>query len=336
MHNPPHPGAIDGVTNTTSDSASPAPAVAPAVAPAAASEPGQHADGSSGSSTHAVAAMVLAAGASTRLGAGRSKQLLRYQGQTLLRRAVEQALASSCRPVIVVLGAEAERCLRELDGLEVRVALNPSWAEGMGASIRAGMTALASAAPDARAVVITLCDQPLVTGAFVDRLVQRYLTEAAAAAAAGAAVATDAEADARGRNRAAGFGGSRAGLGGHDDDDEGLDTFIARERQGKLEPTIAAEYEGRPGVPALFPRSRFEELSRLDGAAGARHLLRAPMAAATSRTNAGVGASASASANAGAATGAASERVSSRVVTLPCPEAAVDVDTITDYEALPQ
>jgi molybdenum cofactor cytidylyltransferase len=217
-----------------------------------------------------VAAIVLAAGASTRLGAGRSKQLLRYQGRTLLRHSVEQALASNCRPVIVVLGAEVERCQRELDSLDVEVTLNPAWAEGMGSSIRAGMTALAAAAPGARAVVITLCDQPLVTAAFIERLAERYLTEA---------------------------------------------------EDGQAEPTVAAvaaEYDGQPGVPALFPRSRFAELSRLDGSAGARRLLR--VTAAPSAT----------------ASGAALQSASSRVVTLPCPEAAVDVDTITDYEALPQ
>jgi molybdenum cofactor cytidylyltransferase len=218
-----------------------------------------------------VAAIVLAAGASTRLGAGRSKQLLRYQGRTLLRHSVEQALASSCRPVIVVLGAEVERCQRELAGLDVQVALNPSWAEGMGSSIRAGMTALAAAAPGARAVVITLCDQPLVTGAFIDRLAERYLAEA-----------------------------GDSGMGA---------------------PTVAAEYDGQPGVPALFPRSRFAELSRLDGAAGARRLLRVTSPSATASA---------------AVSGAAPRPASSRVVTLPCPEAAVDVDTITDYEALSQ
>lgn len=205
-----------------------------------------------------VAAIVLAAGASTRLGAGRSKQLLRYQGRTLLRHSVEQALASSCRPVIVVLGAEIERCQRELAGLDVHVAINPEWADGMGSSIRAGMAAMTAAAPDARAVVITLCDQPLVGARFLDRLVQRY-----------------------------------------EADGEASD----------LEPTVAAEYEGRPGVPALFPRSRFAELSRLDGAAGARQMLRATPAEGAPQDV---------------------------IITLPCPEAAVDVDTITDYEALPQ
>jgi molybdenum cofactor cytidylyltransferase len=236
----------------------------------------------------AVAAIVLAAGASTRLGAGRSKQLLRYQGRTLLRHSVEQALASSCRPVIVVLGAEVERCQRELAGLDVHVTINPAWADGMGSSIRAGMTALTAAAPGARAVVITLCDQPLVGAAFIDRLVQRYQ---AAAAESGGAVQS----------------GGTAQSG----------------EPAEREPTVAAEYEGRPGVPALFPRSRFAELSRLDGAAGARHLLR--VAPATSAAPAGP-----------AGPAAPAQRAAREVVTLPCPEAAVDVDTITDYEALPQ
>jgi CTP:molybdopterin cytidylyltransferase MocA len=288
-------------------------------------EPGQPADASSGPSTHAVAAIVLAAGASTRLGEGRSKQLLRFQGRTLLRHAAEQALASSCRPVIVVLGAEVERCQRELAGLDVHVTINAAWADGMGSSIRAGMTALNAAAPDARAVVITLCDQPLVTGAFIDRLVERYLTEAGG---------RDSDRSAgSGAGSSLGFGGGRGrdGAGGHDDDR--ADAPSVRERQGDREPTVAAEYEGRPGVPALFPRWRFEELSRLDGAAGARHLLRAPMAANASANEAASGAGAASDSAAG---DAASERASSRVLTLPCPEAAVDVDTITDYEALPQ
>jgi molybdenum cofactor cytidylyltransferase len=303
MHISPRPGSIDDATNTTPDSASvagpdtAAEATAAAVASAVpTTEPGQSADASSGPVTDRVAAIVLAAGASTRLGAGRSKQLLRYQGRTLLRHSVEQALSSSCRPVIVVLGAEVERCQRELEGLDVHVTINPAWAEGMGSSIRAGMTALTAAAPDARAVVITLCDQPLVAAAFIDRLVQRYLAQAAEAAEVG------------------------------DSGDSGAD--------GDREPTVAAEYDGRPGVPALFPRSRFGELSRLDGAAGARHLLRASAVSNTSAASTALAAQQRAGRGADAAAGP--ERASSRVVTLPCPEAAVDVDTITDYEALPQ
>jgi CTP:molybdopterin cytidylyltransferase MocA len=255
-----------------------------------------------------VAAIVLAAGASTRLGEGRSKQLLRYQGRTLLRHSVEQALASACRPVIVVLGAEVERCQRELAGLDVHVTINPAWADGMGSSIRAGMTALVTAAPDARAVVITLCDQPLVGSAFLDRLVQRYQVEQRHRADGDAHSVADADAAERG-----GHGDRKRTDADADAADRREHGGIGDRKRADAEATIAAEYDGRPGVPGLFPRSRFAELSHLDGAAGARHLLRAAPGAEPGRAPA-----------------------PSRVVTLPCPEAAVDVDTITDYEALPQ
>jgi molybdenum cofactor cytidylyltransferase len=193
----------------------------------------------------APAIIVLAAGGSTRL--GRPKQLLAYHGRTLLRHSVEQALASACRPVIVVLGAEAEACTQAIAGLDVRIAINAAWADGMGSSIRVGMTALLREAPDTSAVVIMLCDQPLVTGAFLDELARLH-----------------------------------------------ADTGRS---------TIAAEYAGQPGVPALFARARFDELARLDGASGAKRLLR---------------------------------DASAETLTVPCPEAAVDVDTAADYEALPR
>lgn len=117
----------------------------------------------------ACALMILAAGASTRL--GRPKQLLRFRGRTLLRHAAETALASVCRPVVVVLGAFAERLSRELAGLPVTVAVNLQWNEGMSSSIRAGLKALAPERDGPDAVVIMLCDQPLVSAQFLDRLV---------------------------------------------------------------------------------------------------------------------------------------------------------------------
>src|SRR3954467_3092348 len=79
---------------------------------------------------------ILAAGASTRMGA--PKQLLELDGQPLLLRTVEAALASSAWPVVVVLGANAEKIRPTLARLPVLLTENPAWAEGMAASIRAG------------------------------------------------------------------------------------------------------------------------------------------------------------------------------------------------------
>jgi molybdenum cofactor cytidylyltransferase len=120
----------------------------------------------------ASALILLAAGASTRL--GRPKQLLVFRGRSLLRHATETALESVCRPVVVVLGAFADRLQTELTALPVTVAVNPAWAEGMGKSIRAGLKEVSSETPGPDAVVIMLCDQPLITAAMLDQLVSVY------------------------------------------------------------------------------------------------------------------------------------------------------------------
>jgi molybdenum cofactor cytidylyltransferase len=86
------------------------------------------------------AIVILAAGSSSRL--GRPKQLLKYQGKTLLVRAVETALASVCRPVLVVLGAGSGQLRGEVSGLDVRILINPDWETGIGGSIRIGVKAV--------------------------------------------------------------------------------------------------------------------------------------------------------------------------------------------------
>lgn len=117
-----------------------------------------------------IAAIVLAAGASTRMGS--PKQLLPRGGRSLLRRAAETALRSVCEPVYVVLGARAELVRREVQDLPVRVIENPRWAEGMGTSVRAGVEAAVMEAPEG--LVLLLCDQPLITAEMVDALVAAY------------------------------------------------------------------------------------------------------------------------------------------------------------------
>jgi len=120
-----------------------------------------------------VGIVVLAAGASTRM--GEPKQLLRYEGETLLRRAVNAALASRCRPVIVVVGASLGALRDEVAGTGASIAVNEAWAEGMSSSIRCGVAALEAATEGrAEALVLMLCDQPFVTGRVVNRLLETY------------------------------------------------------------------------------------------------------------------------------------------------------------------
>jgi molybdenum cofactor cytidylyltransferase len=122
------------------------------------------------SSQSRIGVAVLAAGASTRMGT--PKQLLIYQGKTLIRRAVETALASVCDPVVVVLGANAVAVGNELE-LPVVVARNPEWETGMSSSVRVGLETLLATDRGMDGVVMMLCDQPFVTPELIDRLVER-------------------------------------------------------------------------------------------------------------------------------------------------------------------
>ena len=114
-------------------------------------------------------AAILAAGASSRMGS--PKQLLELDGQPLLVRAVEAALASEAWPVVVVLGAHAEKIRPVLASFPVLVTENPAWSEGMAASIRAGVTTLQQFSRSLDAAVIALCDQPAFSADTIAQLV---------------------------------------------------------------------------------------------------------------------------------------------------------------------
>lgn len=115
-----------------------------------------------------VAAVVLAAGGSTRM--GRPKPLLPFRGTTLLRRAIAAAGDGGCDPVVVVVGADADALDAHLAGLAVRVVRNADWAAGPGTSVAAGVGAVG----DADAAVVLLCDQPFVDAGHVRRLVDEH------------------------------------------------------------------------------------------------------------------------------------------------------------------
>ena len=120
-----------------------------------------------------VAAIILAAGASLRM--GEPKQLLLFENRTLLRRAVDAALASCCESVVVVVGANAERVCEEVDELPVEVVFNERWSEGMGSSVRAGLESLSVANDeDLDAVVILPCDQPRLSCDVLNDLIESH------------------------------------------------------------------------------------------------------------------------------------------------------------------
>jgi molybdenum cofactor cytidylyltransferase len=161
-----------------------------------------------------VAALVLAAGRSTRMG-GPNKMLAELGGKPIVRHTVEAVLASQARPVVVVTGHEGDRVAAAIKGLDVKRVHNPDYAEGLSTSLKAGIGALPA---DTDVAAIALGDMPEVTGALIDKLAQ------AINPARGALVAV---------------------------------------------PTRG----GRHGNPVVWSRRFFEDLARLEGDTGARHLI---------------------------------------------------------------
>lgn len=115
-----------------------------------------------------VAAVVLAAGASTRL--GEPKQLVMLGGETLLERAVRVVRGAGCLPVVVVVGAEHGKVLGDSVLGDVVTVINDKWEEGMASSIQLGVRALGFVAKEAEGVLLMTCDQPAVTAKHLSQL----------------------------------------------------------------------------------------------------------------------------------------------------------------------
>ncbi len=115
-----------------------------------------------------VTALVLAAGASSRM--GRPKPLLPILGRPLLTRVLETVRSIDPAETVVVLGAEADRVRAGVDLRGTTVVVNPEFGEGMGSSIRRGAAAAASTGP----LLVVLGDQPFVEAATLEALIQRH------------------------------------------------------------------------------------------------------------------------------------------------------------------
>jgi molybdenum cofactor cytidylyltransferase len=158
-----------------------------------------------------IAALVLAAGSSSRL--GQCKQLLQLRGETLIHRVARQALSCCPGSVICVLGAEHAAVAAAVEDLAVQTCLNQDWKSGMASSLRSGIAAL----PDTVAgVMVLVCDQHRIEAIDLKRLLTAWSADS----------------------------------------------------------IVAAFYGSALGVPAIFPRRLFGQLSELQGDQGARNLLR--------------------------------------------------------------
>ncbi|MEX2199789.1 MAG: molybdopterin-binding/glycosyltransferase family 2 protein [Dongiaceae bacterium] len=117
-----------------------------------------------------VATIILAAGRSTRMG-GANKLLAELNGKPLLLHAVDAALASRARPVVVVAGNEADRVRAALAGRAVDLVDNPDFASGLSASLASGLRALPE---DVDGAAVLLGDMPRIGPATIDRLIAAF------------------------------------------------------------------------------------------------------------------------------------------------------------------
>ena len=118
-----------------------------------------------------IAAVVLAAGTSSRM--GRNKLLFDLAGEPVVRRAVRTAIEAGLDPVVVVLGHDADAVRAALASMPCRFVANARYAEGMNASARTGIAALP---PGVAAAVVLLADMPFVSAQMLRTLVERYRT----------------------------------------------------------------------------------------------------------------------------------------------------------------
>jgi len=162
-----------------------------------------------------IAILLLAAGSSSRM--GRSKQLLPIQGEPLLLRTTKAALQSQANNTVVVLGANAEKHEAVIKHLPVTIIVNDEWEQGMGNSLKMGLRHLTYTYPDLKAVLVLVCDQPLLTTAVLDELIRAH-------------------------------------------------------HETKKE-IVASFYGDSPGVPVIFDRTLFLQLSQLKDQQGAKKII---------------------------------------------------------------
>ncbi|MBE7379806.1 MAG: nucleotidyltransferase family protein [Leptolyngbya sp. SIO1E4] len=103
---------------------------------------------------------------------GQPKQLLPYRGQILLGHVIQCALASSCSPVVVVLGAHADKIAPEIAHFPIEIVNNSDWNQGMSSSIQCGLNYLKDRSIEG--IVFLTCDQPFISTDIIEQLIDLY------------------------------------------------------------------------------------------------------------------------------------------------------------------
>lgn len=114
-----------------------------------------------------VAAILLAAGKSSRMGS--CKQLLPLDGGTVIGRCLDALLAAGLAEIVVVVSQQGQDVAEAISSCPVRTVVNPDPEGDMASSIRVGRDALT---PEVGAVIVTLCDYPLISATTIQRLME--------------------------------------------------------------------------------------------------------------------------------------------------------------------
>lgn len=133
------------------------------------------------------AAIILAAGSSSRMGAGRHKLLLPLAGRPVLAHVIDAALASKARPIIIVLGHQGEQVRAQISSYrehsDITLVENPDYLQGMSTSLHMGLRTLlvessaqTSTSSLPSSALVMLGDQPLMTPEIIDTLISRWQT----------------------------------------------------------------------------------------------------------------------------------------------------------------
>ncbi len=107
-----------------------------------------------------IAILILAAGGSSRMGS--PKQLLKWKDSNLLNHCISKAIKLKAKNVFVVLGANAELIIPEIDQKEVRIVINQDWDKGLGSSISEGVNHIVKSKLEIDGLLIMLTDQPII------------------------------------------------------------------------------------------------------------------------------------------------------------------------------
>lgn len=118
-------------------------------------------------------AILLAAGKSERM--GQPKQLLDINGVPMIVHAIRTISAcNKIRNLVVVVGHQAIRIQNLINRQKVIIAENSEWSQGMGSSLRAGLRKVLESVPAADDLLITVCDQPLMTASILENLIDNH------------------------------------------------------------------------------------------------------------------------------------------------------------------